>query len=106
MVAGAKTSQTVDVVKINPEIFEDDKNTVRNYKTKETRKSRLGFRSHWKLLTHLDVYTKVLGHEVGHLLGEDHIKLMEGDDQCKANPNLNRCYGTTQEELQNIMGAG
>lgn len=65
-----------------------------------------GFRSHWRLPTDRDVYTPVLGHELGHLIGEDHIEVMKGDAQCKANPNLNRWYGLTLEELRNIMGAG
>jgi hypothetical protein len=31
---------------------------------------------------------------------------LEGDEQCKVNPGLNRCYGTTPEEMHSIMGAG
>jgi hypothetical protein len=106
MVAGVKTPQTIDVVKIDPAVFEDNKYQVRNYKTKETKRAKDGFRSHWQLLTDRDVYTATLGHELGHLIGEDHIRALEGDEQCKVNPGLNRCYGLTPEELWNIMGAG
>ena len=106
MVADAKTSQTVNVVKIDPAVFEDNKYEVRQYKTKATRKAIIGFRSHSGLLKDSDVYTQVLGHELGHLLGEDHIVALEGDEECKVNPGLNRCYGTTQEEMLNIMAGG
>ena len=52
------------------------------------------------------MYTPVLGHELGHMIREDHILAMKGDTQCKVNPNLNRCYGLTPEEQANIMGSG
>ena len=106
LVSGLKTSQTISVVRIDPAVFEDTKYEVRNYKTKATRKAMLGFRSHSGLLTEHDVYTPVLGHELGHMIGEDHIMALKGDQQCKVNPGLTRCYGTTPEELRNIMGGG
>ena len=106
MVSGAKNGEIFNVVRINPEIFEDPKFQVPNYKTNKTKPGRNGFRSHSSLLTDRDVYTPVLGHELGHAINEDHILALEGDAQCKAKPNLDRCYGLTPEELRNIMGVG
>src|SRR6202007_1326046 len=56
--------------------------------------------------TDRDVYTAVLGHELGHAINEDHSLALKGDAQCKVNPNLDRCYGLTPEEIRNIMGVG
>ena len=106
MESGAKTSEIFNVVRINPEVFEDPKFEVPNYKTKKTKRVENGFRSHSSLLTDRDVHTPVLGHELGHAINEDHILALEGDAQCKVNPNLDRCYGTTPEEVRNIMGSG
>jgi hypothetical protein len=47
-----------------------------------------------------------LGHELGHVIGLNHIKAELGDEACIANQNQRRCYGTTPEELRNIMGVG
>jgi hypothetical protein len=47
-----------------------------------------------------------LGHELGHALGLNHIKAELGDESCKVNGNQKRCYGTTPEEIRNIMGVG
>ncbi|MBV9997693.1 MAG: hypothetical protein JO015_01140 [Verrucomicrobia bacterium] len=106
MESGAKTSATFNVVRINPAVFSDPKYEVPNYKTKKTKPARNGFRSHQTLLTDGDVYTPVLGHELGHAINEDHILALKGDAQCKINRSLDRCYGLTVEELRNIMGAG
>jgi len=106
MESGARNSATFNVVRINPSVFEDPKYEVPNYKTKKTKPAKNGFRSHESLLTDGDVYTPVLGHELGHAINEDHILALEGDAQCKVHPNLERCYGLTPEELRNIMGAG
>jgi hypothetical protein len=106
MESGAKESATFNVVRINPDVFADSKFEVPNYKTKKTKRAQSGFRSHSSLLTDRDVYTPVLGHELGHAINEDHILALEGDAQCKVNPNQDRCYGLTPEELRNIMGVG
>ena len=106
MVAGTKTSQDINVVRINPAVFEDKKFRVPKYKTGERRGAQVEFQSHQRLLKDSDVYTPVLGHELGHMISEDHILAMKGDAQCKVNPNLNRCYGLTPEEQANIMGSG
>jgi hypothetical protein len=47
-----------------------------------------------------------LGHELGHALGLKHIKAELGDAACLKDGNQKRCYGTTPEELHNIMGVG
>ncbi len=47
-----------------------------------------------------------LGHELGHALGMEHIKVMMGDRECLLDPNADRCYGETPRELNNIMGHG
>jgi hypothetical protein len=106
MKSGAKISKTFNVVRINPTVFENPKYEVPNYTTKKTKPVADGFRSHASLLTYGDVFTPVLGHELGHALNEDHILVMKGDEQCKINPNLSRCYGLTPEEARNIMGSG
>ena len=107
MVAGAKTSHDINVVRINPEVFEDKKFRVPKYKTGEKREvAQVDFQSHSSLLKDSDVYTPVLGHELGHMISEDHILAMKGDPQCKVNQNLGRCYGLTPEEQANIMGSG
>jgi hypothetical protein len=80
------------VVRINPEVFEDPKFEVPNYKTKKTKRVDAGFRSHSGLLIDRDVLTATLGHELGHALNEDHILALEGDAQCNVNPNLDRCW--------------
>lgn len=68
------------------------------------------FRSHSGLYTSLDVYTPILGHELGHALGMSHIKNLAGDKPCLADEKKGkfpeRCYGETQEERENIMGSG
>jgi hypothetical protein len=82
---------------------------VPKYKTGAKREAPLvDFQSGSTLLKDSDVYTPVLGHELGHMIGEEHILAMEGDAQCKVNPNLERCYGVggSPEELANIMGGG
>ena len=106
MQAGAKNGEAFNVVRISPEVFEDRKYVVPNYSNKKTKLAVSGFRSHEQLLTDRDVFTPVLGHELGHAINEDHILVLEGDEQCKAKPNADRCYGQTPEELRNIMGAG
>jgi hypothetical protein len=47
-----------------------------------------------------------LGHELGHVLGMQHIKALTGDAACIADQNVPRCYGETKHELANIMGGG
>jgi hypothetical protein len=47
-----------------------------------------------------------LGHELGHALGLHHIKAEKDDAACKKDENQRQCYGTTPEELLNIMGVG
>jgi hypothetical protein len=107
MVAGAKISHDINVVRINPTVYEDKNFRVPKYKTGEKREvPRVDFQSHSTLLKDSDVYTQVLGHELGHMIGEDHILAMKGDAQCKVNPNEQRCYGLTPEERANIMGGG
>ena len=106
MVSGARASEIFNVVRINPDVFADPKFEAPNYKTKKTKPAKNGFRSHSSLLTDRDVYTEVLGHELGHAIDEDHILALKGDAQCKVNPNLDRCYGLTPEEIRNIMGVG
>lgn len=106
MESGAKRSATFNVVRITPDIFSDPKYEVPNYQTKKTKPAKNGFRSHRSLLTDGDVYTPGLGHDLGHAINEDHILALEGDAQCKVDPNPQRCYGLTPEELRNIMGTG
>ncbi len=106
MESGAKDSETFNVVRINPEVFENPKFEVPNYKTKKTKRVDAGFRSHSSLLIDSDVHSDNLGHELGHAINEDHILALKGDAQCKIDPNLDRCYGLTPEEVQNIMGRG
>jgi hypothetical protein len=106
MQAAAKHEEAFSVVRINPEVFENRKFEVPNYSNKKTRFAVDGFQSHEQLLTDRDVFTHVLGHELGHAINEDHIMVLKGDEQCKVNPNADRCYGTTPEEVRNIMGGG
>jgi hypothetical protein len=116
MVSGAKVSKIFNVVRINPEVLADKKLEMPNLnKTVKPKPARDGFRSHSSLLTYGDVHTPALGHyvfppnlghELGHALTELHILALKGDAQCKVDPNLDRCYGQTLEELRNIMGVG
>jgi hypothetical protein len=39
-------------------------------------------------------------------LCQDHIRELKGDEQCKIDPNADRCYGETEEERRNIVGKG
>jgi len=72
--------------------------------------SEKAFRSSQTLYDHLDVWTPTLGHELGHALGQGHIKELLGDAQCIADAKRgvfpDRCYGETDVEKQNIMGRG
>jgi hypothetical protein len=104
-IAGSR-SRNFNVVRLNPEVFEDPKYEVPNYRTKDTKRAREGFRSHERLLADRDVLNENLGHELGHALNEKHILALKGDAQCKIDENLQRCYGLTREELANIMGVG
>jgi hypothetical protein len=106
MQSGSKHRNVFNVVRINPSVFEDPGFEVPNYSSKKTKPARQGFRSHESLLTDEDVFTPVLGHELGHAINEDHILALKGDTECKISPNLSRCYGLTPEEIRNIMGAG
>jgi hypothetical protein len=66
------------------------------------------FRSNVGLYDYLDVWSPTLGHELGHALGQGHIKELLGDAECIADAKLNvypdRCYGETPTERANIMG--
>ena len=106
MTSGGTNAKTFNVVRINPSVFEDPKFEVPNYRTKKTKSASSGFRSHAEMLTDDDLQRPVLGHELGHAINEDHILAMKGDAQCKIDPNLDRCYGLTPEEVRNIMGSG
>jgi hypothetical protein len=72
--------------------------------------SAKSFRSNKNLYDQLDVWSPTLGHELGHGLGEGHIKELLGDAQCIADAKLgvfpDRCYGELPSERANIMGAG
>ena len=106
MIPGGGNTKTFNVVRINQAVFEDPKYRVPNYRTKDTKPARWGFRSHEEMLADDDVYSSNLGHELGHAINEQHILALKGDAQCKINPNLDRCYGLTPEERRNIMGSG
>ena len=106
MISG-KNAKTFNVVRINPEVFEDSSYEVTNLNpNKKPKPARFGFRSHEQFLTDDDLRRSALGHELGHAINEEHILAMEGDAQCKIDPNLDRCYGLTPEEIRNIMGSG
>jgi hypothetical protein len=64
------------------------------------------FRSHSKVYDDLVPWTPTLGHELGHAIGIPHIKVILGDAQCTIEPNADRCYGETEEEMANVMGSG
>jgi hypothetical protein len=112
MVAGEANAKTFNVVRINPEVFDDPTYRVPNHGTtdthtvKDTKPARWGFRSHEEVLADDDVHHATLGHELGHALNEEHIVALKGDAQCKISPNREVCYGRTPEERANIMGQG
>jgi hypothetical protein len=68
------------------------------------------FRSNARVYDDGDVWSPTLGHELGHALGQGHIKEILGDGQCIADAARgvypDRCYGETPAERANIMGAG
>jgi hypothetical protein len=64
------------------------------------------FRTSSRLFDDRVPWTPTLGHELGHLIGLGHIKVLLGDRQCSIEPNEDRCYGETEEERANIMGSG
>jgi hypothetical protein len=103
MTSGVKSAQNFNVVRLDPDVTE-----VMTEDGKKTKRVKYpeGFRSSEGTLSDGDWRTPVLGHELGHALGQTHIKGLLGDEACLQDPNAKRCYGTTPEELLNIMGIG
>ena len=93
--------QNFNIVRLQPttdKIYHED--------GKKTRAFEDGFQPNEGLMAD-DAWRKpTLGHELGHALGLNHIKAELGDAACMKNQNQPRCYGTTPEELRNIMGVG
>ncbi|NSX56782.1 hypothetical protein [Parasulfitobacter algicola] len=78
------------------------------------------FRSHSKLYDNRDIYEqsgafdskgrpvvqKPNVHEIGHLLGLNHVDVGKSHCPTNGNPNADPCYGVADEDLNSIMGAG
>jgi hypothetical protein len=68
------------------------------------------FRSDSADLDHLDLGGQTLPHEVGHMLGQGHIKCLGSNPIpiCSTNPNAPATYGTTSapDDGGNVMGGG
>ncbi len=89
---------TINLVKLDKTFWESVRDTFSS-----------DFRSHAFLYTSTDVYDSTLGHELGHLLGQDHILGLLGDARCKLNSprqGEDDCYGRTPSEKADIMGSG
>jgi len=90
---------TIDVVRLDPSVkWFGSHSTL--YDSKDTDSIQKDTTSTGK-----KVMQRAHVHEVGHLLGLDHVGV--GKPNCPAsNTNAKACYGVTDHDIQSVMGAG
>ena len=93
-------NHTIDVVRLHPsENWFGSHSTL--YDSKDTALVSKGITS-----TNKSVMQRAHAHEIGHLLGLDHVDV--GKPHCPATGNTNAaaCYGVADNDMVSVMGAG
>ena len=104
MEASRENAHTVDAVRLNYEHY--DEGEIQNISAgKPSKQFRAGFGAHSQLLEDRQPYN-IIGHEVGHAIGLDHIGVMKHYPECKKHEDRNKqiCYGKGKDRLD-PMGA-
>jgi hypothetical protein len=100
-----RNAHNFNIVRLDPM---PDNDIIYTENGKTEKKFKDGFRPTDETMADDAWLRETLGHELGHVLGLDHILALEGEPMCKVEgkKGLDRCYGVTLEEMHNIMGKG